>query len=299
MPGLVRPSYPGLMSGHLSDIDALFELPPEEFTAARDRLAKDLADRGDKEAAREVKSLRRPTAGAWAVNQVVRRHPQRVERLIEVGEEIRTAQRRAASGLSAEGFARGVAERRAIVSELAQAAAEVLRQAGRTATQSHLDAAGSTFEAAASDPRSAHSVRSGRLSKEVVPPSGFEVLDGLSLVPGGGEEATTAAPARPSPTDRKAAQAQRDLRAAERDVERWTRRAATAREESRSLEREAREAEKEAQRLERDLDRSRKRAEDLGGRSRAAARKAEQAERSLDDAESRAQELREKLRDAR
>jgi hypothetical protein len=287
------------MSTHQAEVNALFELPPEEFTSARDRLAKDLSGRGDRDAAREVKSLRRPTAAAWAVNQVVRRHRERMERLIAVGEEIRTAQRRAASGLSAEGFARGVAERRAIVSELAQAAGDVLREAGRTPTQSHLDAAGSTFEAAASDPRSAESIRSGRLSKELAPPSGFEVLDGLSVVPSPEDQEERPAPARPSPADRKTAQAQRDLRAAERDGERWTRRAATAREESRGLEREAREAAKEAQRLERDLDRARKRASELEGRSRAAARKAEEAERNLGDAEARVQELRDRLRGAR
>jgi hypothetical protein len=287
------------MSAHEAEVDELFELPPEEFTAARDRLAKELSGRGDKDGARRVRALRRPTAAAWAVNQVVRRDRKRLERLIAVGEEIRTAQRRAASGLSAGGFAKGVAERRAMVSELAQAAAEVLRGAGREPTQSHLDAVGSTFEAAASDPRSAESVRSGRLSKEVTPPSGFEVLDGLSLVPTAGEPEAPPAPPRPSPKDRKTAQAERDLRAAERDIERWTRRAATAREESRALEREARDAVKESQRLERELGRARKRATDLETRSRAAARKAEEAERSMSDAEARAQELREGLRGAR
>jgi hypothetical protein len=281
-----------------SDVDALFELQPEEFTAARDRLAKDLSGRGEGDAAREVKALRRPTAAAWAVNQVVRRHAKRLDRLIAVGEEIRTAQRRAASGLSAEGFAQGVAERRAMVSELAQAAAEVLVEAGRTPTQSHIDAAGATFEAAASDPRSAESVRSGRLSKELAPPSGFEVLEGLSVVPTTEEEEPRPSP-RPSPADRKTAQAQRDLRAAQRDVERWTRRAATAREESRALEREAREADKEAGRLERDLERARKRASELQGRSRASARKAEEAEGNLGQAEARVQELGDRVRGAR
>jgi hypothetical protein len=286
------------MSGHQAEVDALFELPPERFTAARDRLAKELSGQGDGEAARTVKALRRPTAGAWAVNQVVRRHAQRVERLIAVGEEIRTAQRRAASGLSAEGFAPAVSERRAIVSELAQAASEVLREAGRTPTQPHLDAAGSTFEAAASDPGSAELVRSGNLSKELAPPSGFEVLEGLSVVPAP-PAGPTAPPARPPAADRKAAEAERDLRAAERDVERWTRRAATAREEGRALDREAREAEKAARGLERELDRARKRATDLGGRSRAAARKAEEAERTLAEAEARAQDLRDRIRGAR
>src|SRR5918996_882609 len=44
------------------DVDALFALPPEEFTAARDELAKSLEER---QAAKEVKALRRPTTTAW------------------------------------------------------------------------------------------------------------------------------------------------------------------------------------------------------------------------------------------
>jgi hypothetical protein len=73
------------MSSHHDQVDALFALPPEEFTAARDRLARELSDGGNKEAAKEVKGLKRPTVAAWAVNQTVRGHPDALERLTKAG----------------------------------------------------------------------------------------------------------------------------------------------------------------------------------------------------------------------
>ena len=46
----------------------LFTLPPEEFVAARDRLAAELKEAGKADEAAEVKRLRRPSVVAWAVN---------------------------------------------------------------------------------------------------------------------------------------------------------------------------------------------------------------------------------------
>ena len=56
-------------------IDALYEGAPAGFTAARDALAKRLKANGDAEASARVKELRRPTAMAYVLNQLARRHP--------------------------------------------------------------------------------------------------------------------------------------------------------------------------------------------------------------------------------
>jgi hypothetical protein len=100
------------MPKHDARVDALFELPPEDFVAARDRLAKELDDR---DAAKEVKALRRPTVPAWAVNQTVRRHRDVLRELLDAGREVRSAQRRAVTGLAAPAFAGATAERRRLV----------------------------------------------------------------------------------------------------------------------------------------------------------------------------------------
>jgi hypothetical protein len=76
----------------------LYGLPLEEFTKARDALAKEVRQAGDKEAADEIKALRKPPVSAWAVNQLARRHPQELKALVKAGEGLRKAQRAAVGG---------------------------------------------------------------------------------------------------------------------------------------------------------------------------------------------------------
>src|SRR5918996_447150 len=187
------------------DVDALFALPPEEFTAARDELAKSLEER---QAAKEVKALRRPTAAAWAVNQTVRRHPDALERLLAAGREVRSAQRRATSGLSAPTFGKAIAQRRRLVIELTDLATAILEEAGRPA-EPQTRAIANTFEAAAADEAAAEAVAAGRLSKELTPPAGFEGLGGVEGLEGGAADEAA----------RRAADLERDLARARREAE--------------------------------------------------------------------------------
>jgi hypothetical protein len=266
-------------------IDELFLLPPEEFTPARDRLAKEATEAGDREGAREIKALRRPTVAAWAVNAAVRRKPDLVAALLETATRLRTAQRRAASGLAAQDFREATAERRRLVRLLTEQAGAVLAEAGRS-SESHVAAAGRTFEAAASEQAAAEAVRAGRLSKELSPSSGFDVIDAFAVIPGAAEPA----PEAPK-EDRATTAARRQLAAARREIERQTRRAATAREELRSANQEASEADQAVRALEHDLDRARRRAEEARRRADRAGAKAERAEGALEEAESKAAEI--------
>jgi hypothetical protein len=264
------------MSSDQDQIDALFALPPEEFTAARDRLARELSDRGEKDAAKEVKGLKRPTVAAWAVNQTVRGHPDALGRLKKAGGELSAAQRRAASGLASPAFAQAMTSRRKAVRELTELAAQVLADAGRAA-EPHLGAISNTFEAAASDRSSEEFVTAGRLSKELAPPSGFDVLEGFTVVPGEREE--------PSPAEAATA-------AATRDLERWRTKLSTAREDHRARQREADEAEKRIQELEAELERARREAAATRKRADRSGEKAADAERKLEEAAARVEEAR-------
>lgn len=264
------------MPSHQDQLDALFALPPEEFTAARDRLAKDLSDR---DAAKAVKALRRPTVAAWAVNQTVRRHRGAFEELLAAGREVRAAQRRAASGLAAPAFGRAIAERRRLVRALTDLAVDILTEAGRGAASAVRDVS-NTFEAAAADEDAAEAVDSARLSKELTPPAGFEILGGFEVVEGEGQGAEAAAE-RPDPA----------VTGAARDAEKWRTRLATAREELRTAEREAGQAAHHADDLEREVGRARRQAEQADGRRRRLAEKAEEAERRLEEAAARLEEL--------
>ncbi|HEX2025586.1 MAG TPA: hypothetical protein VHH92_04235 [Actinomycetota bacterium] len=272
-------------------VDELYRLRPEEFTASRDRLARELTDAGDRETAKAVKALRRPTTAAWAVNQVARRKPDLIAALFDAAARLRAAQRRAATGLSADDYREAMAERRRVVRLLTEEAEAVLTEDGRASDQ-HVAAAGRTFEAAAGDEAAAEALRAGRVTTELAPAAGFDAIDAFSVIPGEARPEPAAPVAKPTPADKKAAAARRELAAAEREVERQTRRVATAREEARAAERDAQEAEREVRELERQVERARRRLEEAQQRGARATRKVDQAEKALGEAEAKAAELR-------
>src|SRR5262245_6489478 len=70
---------------------ALFSLDPKDFVTARDQLATTLRKEGDKDGAKSVKALRRPTIPIWALNQVARERPDEVEALIEASSQAHAA----------------------------------------------------------------------------------------------------------------------------------------------------------------------------------------------------------------
>jgi hypothetical protein len=63
-----------------AELDQLFQLPPAEVVPARNALADRLRKAGDRAAAARVMTVKRPTPGAWAINQVYFREPELLER---------------------------------------------------------------------------------------------------------------------------------------------------------------------------------------------------------------------------
>ena len=57
-------------------IDRVYAGPLTDFISARDALAKDLRAAGDRDAASAVKSLRKPSRAAWALNRVAHQEPE-------------------------------------------------------------------------------------------------------------------------------------------------------------------------------------------------------------------------------
>lgn len=182
--------------------DELFSLPPGEFTAARDALAKRLRADGDKEVAAEVKKLRRPTVGAWAVNTVARAHRELVDAVQDAGRRLAEAQRQAPGRGTRDALRHATVERRDAVTAAVRAAVAL-------AGEQHRDGIAATFEAAAAgDDR----VREGRLTKELDAPSGFGVLGDLPDLP-------EIAEAEPEPEPEEPAVDEEAVRAAEREVD--------------------------------------------------------------------------------
>src|SRR4051812_24709968 len=79
-------------------IGELFSLPLQDFTGARNDLAKRLTKAGTKQAAATVKALRKPSITAWALNQLVRDRSDEVDALLDSGEKLRRAHAKALEG---------------------------------------------------------------------------------------------------------------------------------------------------------------------------------------------------------
>lgn len=73
------------------DLDALYGVPPEEFTALRKELAAAAKKAGDVEVAKAIAGARRPTTAAWVVNALVHHDPTVRRRLADFTAELKAA----------------------------------------------------------------------------------------------------------------------------------------------------------------------------------------------------------------
>src|SRR5688572_2771308 len=182
------------------DLDALFQLPLVEFTAARNALAARLKKAGQKEQAEQVKTLPKPSLPAWTVNQLYHRKRDAFDRLIATGERFRQAQASHLAGKSAD--IRGPLEaRRAALSELAKLGAAMLKHAGSNPTPDTMRRITTTLEALSTYGALPDAPRGGRLTDDVDPP-GFETL--AALVPRVGKSSGGTGPSRVIPFQHKA-----------------------------------------------------------------------------------------------
>jgi hypothetical protein len=237
-----------------SELDRLYQLPLNEFTSARDELAKRLRAQGEGERAQEIKTLRKPTAAVWLVNQLARERPLDVQRLLKAGESLTKSQAseaRQAEQHALEQLAKGareIAERSGIGSAALGKATETLRAASLTAEGREL-------------------LKRGRLTEELEPP-GFEALAGLE---GLGRQV---APAKPPPSDGRA-EKRRALKQAQERVRQL-------RAEERELATAARAAAREAERAEAEAGAARSRAAVAQEQARAMSDQRKAAEADLD-----------------
>jgi hypothetical protein len=213
------------------EIDALYAADPDGFTSARDSLAKRLKADGDDDAAKRVKALHKPVRSAWAVNRLVHEHRDDVQTLIDAGERLRAAQRKALSGTGSAELRERSDERRRLVAGLAERAAQLIGDDQPSAAL--VEDVSATLEAASADDDAARRVLAGRLEKPLPRPSGFGDVFGLTAVSGGKPTSEPAETERPS-----AAEERRREREREREVRAAETRERTAREHVERLKRE-------------------------------------------------------------
>ena len=186
----------------LSDVaDALYALPPEDFTAARTAAAA-----ADKTLAPQIRTLRRPTLAAWLVNRLAREDAALLEQVLALGPALAEAQR---AGQGDELRALGT-QRRELVAAVTERAFALAGRDPSAALRAEVEA---TLEAALADPATADAVRSGRLTR-ALSHAGFGGVDldgAIAVAP----RARAAAPAPVRGTSRSADIAAAEARAQE------------------------------------------------------------------------------------
>ncbi|MBO3664125.1 transposase [Microbacterium stercoris] len=194
----------------------LYDLAPASFTAERNARAK-AAKSDDPALATRITALKRASAAAWIVGQLVRHRAARLGEVLELGAELRDAQQ----DLDAATLTQLTRDRRALTAALAREGAALAEARGVNAPSSVLDEVSQTLQAAMADANAAAAVTSGRLIRglEVV---GFDPVDLDGAVAGPAPDGSSA---REPQVDELAARrarrnAERAVRAAEKDLER-------------------------------------------------------------------------------
>jgi hypothetical protein len=142
-------------------IRRMYEAPPDGFVAARTAAVAQAREAGDKDAAKRLGALRKPTVAAWVVNLLALRRPELIDELVELATALRSAQR----GLKGGELRELTAQRRKIVTALVNAAGKLAvdedpQMSGAKLPLSEVEA---TLTAALAEPEIAEQVRTGRL----------------------------------------------------------------------------------------------------------------------------------------
>ena len=161
-----------------NEVDDLFRLPLTEFTPARNALAAKLAKAGRTIEAKHVKSLAKPPAPAWAVNQLYWQKPKAIDDLIDVTERVRKAQ---TGKLKNADVRELLSEKKKMMGALMERASSILSDAGSAASPAAMRRVSATLEALAVWGKSEGAPQAGRLTADLDPP-GF---DALAAVMGG------------------------------------------------------------------------------------------------------------------
>jgi hypothetical protein len=228
-----------------AEIDELYQKPLGEFTAARNALAKQLGKAGG-----DIKTLEKPSAAAWGVNQLFWRERADYDRLIEASSALRAEHRNHLSGKAAD-IRLAEKTHREAVRAATETVRRLLTESGDAATPATMTAVTETLEALpGSEPP-------GRLVKPLKP-QGFAALAGLAgLTP---RPVSPLKPAKtrdgsPAKTDAETAAAREREEAARRTAEAAEREAEEERERARAAHAQAvREAEAAVERARAALD---------------------------------------------
>ena len=164
--GNLRPSgrsgsqHPPVHDDLASAAEELYALSPGDFTAARDERVAQARASGNRDLARAIGALRRPTVSAWLVNQLVREARDQVGELLALGESLRQAH----EDLAGEQVRELSVQRRRLVATLVAEAKRLAERDGRPAGLQVEREVEATLQAALADADAAAAVRAGCLA---------------------------------------------------------------------------------------------------------------------------------------
>ena len=138
-------------------VDELYSSPMAEFTARRKNLAAAARKSGDREIAAQIAGLRKPTLSADTLNRLVRAAPGEVDELLDLGADLRAAEK-ALDGAKLRELS---AKRRLLVGELTKLAFDITDQSNPSA--SVREEVSGTLNAALADEEVADRLLSGAL----------------------------------------------------------------------------------------------------------------------------------------
>src|SRR6478609_8401418 len=187
----------GIMKAMADELDELYEVKPEEFTALRTKLAATAKQRGDGDTAKQITAARKPTTAAWVVNRLALRDQEIKGRLTGLGERLKEAH----TAMDGNRIRQLSAEQRRLVDDAARAAFEEAELAEPTGALR--DDVTGTLQAAVADPDVAS--RLGRLTK-AERWSGFGEFGDTAMV----FTATRKATSRKEPAERPQRDGKRD-----------------------------------------------------------------------------------------
>ena len=250
-----------------AELDKLYQLPLDEFTAARNALAREAGVN-----AADVRALQKPPLAAWAVNQLYWKNRSAYDALIEAAMKLRSAHKAVVGGRGGDLRAASQAHDEALDRAL-KATLDRMKDSGQKATEATRQSVLNILRALpAADPP-------GRLAR-ALQPGGLEMLTGFDIA--GGEQATLLRRA-PTPAAKKAGRADKATSEAARKAA--VQRRTEAREAVADAARVEREAETELRRREFAAARASKEAEKATSRLEQAREAVAAAEREVEDAE--------------
>lgn len=262
----------------LEEAEALYGLALGEFTAARDERAKAVKT-DDAELAKAVKALKKPSLAAWVLNLLVRREPDQVAQLVNVGAALRDA----AASLDAAQLRALTAQRRQLTAAVTTVARRHALADGQKVTEAVAEEVEGTLTAAMVSAAAAEALQSGLLVRSFTT-TGVDDLDPSAYVAvpeaighvASSVPATLHAVPDPSEAERRR-EAKRALSVAEKELR-------MAKEALTKAEVRHRGAQAQALQVESELDELRRKLADLESREEEAHEGVERAQRAMAEA---------------